>query len=161
VPAPAPEAHVPAPAPEAHAAAPGGGPQASPPPPQAAARQPADPSAELAARMTALLNSFAAWARDHAGAACPKPAALGTVKDPWGNPLLITCTAQPADQIVGAISAGPDGKLGTSDDIGSWQLGRDVTDAVRGARWVAAPPQKQPRPTRPQRDDKDDIPRVR
>jgi serine/threonine-protein kinase len=145
-----------------HPAAPPAPPPAAPPPPPAAPPPP-DPNAQLAGRMTAVLNGFAAWARDHAGAPCPKPSALAAaVQDPWGNPIQITCTDQPANQIIGAISAGPDGKLGTPDDIGSWQLGRDVTDVVRGARWVAAPPAapaKPARPSRPRRDD--DIPRER
>ena len=150
-----PAVHVPAPPaslPEAHVAAP---PPAAPPPP--------DPNVELAERMKAVLSGFVAWARDHAGAPCPKASALArAVRDPWGNPLEITCSDQPANQIVGAISAGPDGKLGTPDDVGSWQLGRDVTDVVRGARWVAAPPAA-PRPTHPTRPrhEEDDIPRER
>jgi hypothetical protein len=77
-----------------------------------------------------------AWSHDHPGAPCPDAAALGAPDDPWGHPLAITCTEQPGDQIAGAISAGPDGKPGTPDDLASWRLGVDVTDAVRGARWV-------------------------
>jgi len=87
-----------------------------------------------------------------------------------GHPIEITCTDQPADQMIGAVSVGPDGARGTADDVGSWQLGREVTDVVRGARWVAAPPKPEradpprvphpaPRPTRPATDD--DIPRKR
>jgi hypothetical protein len=50
----------------------------------------------------------------------------------------LTCTDQPGDQLIGTISDGPDGAPGTADDIASWQLGRDVTELVRGSRWVAA-----------------------
>jgi serine/threonine-protein kinase len=152
----APDTHAPA----SHPAGPPAPPPAAPPaPPIAAPPAPPDPNVQLAGRMTAVLNGFTAWARDHAGAPGPKPSALAAaVNDPWGNPIEITCTDQPANQIIGAISAGPDGKLGTPDDIGSWQLGHDVTDLVRGARWVAAPP-KPARPSRPKQDD--DIPRER
>jgi serine/threonine-protein kinase len=148
-------------APVPHPAAPPAPPPAVPPPPPAA--PPLDPNAQLAGRMTTVLNGFAAWARNHAGAPCPKASALAAVvQDPWGNPIQITCTDQPANQIIGAISAGPDGKLGTPDDIGSWQLGRDVTDVVHGARWVAAPPPAPARPARPSRPKPDDdIPRER
>jgi hypothetical protein len=96
------------------------------------------------------------------------------VSDPWGHPLSLTCTDQPANQRIGALSAGPDGALGTPDDIGSWQLGRDVTDLVHGSRWVAArspepaaalppPKAKSAKPTKsaqPKYDD-DDIPAER
>jgi len=137
-------------------------PRAEPAPPPAP-----DPEAELAGPMTELLDRFLAWAKDHAGAACPGAAALGDpVLDPWGQPLAITCTDQPANQIVGAISSGPDGVSGTADDHFSWQQPREVTERVRGQRWKAAPPTPptrpgpaRPRPNpRPRRDDFDDIP---
>ena len=99
------------------------------------------PQAVLVNRIKAVLASLVAWSRDHVGAPCPDMAAVGgEVQDPWGHPILITCTDQPGDQVVGAVSAGPDGVIGTADDIASWQLGRDVTDEVRGARWGVAPP---------------------
>jgi hypothetical protein len=82
------------------------------------------------------LTRFAAWSREHPRARCPDAAALGlAAADPWGHPLRITCTDQPADQIAGAVSLGPDGAPGTRDDIASWTLGPDVTDLVRGPRW--------------------------
>jgi hypothetical protein len=143
-----------------------------PPPAPVTPRPPSppDPSAELAGQMTQVLARFTAWSKDHAGAACPGAAELGDpVLDPWGKPLAITCTDQPANQIVGVISAGPDGEAGTADDIGSWQLPRDVTDRVRGARWRTAAPPPPPRPPpappparpRPHRDAFDDIPTQR
>jgi hypothetical protein len=100
---------------------------------------PPDPSAEVAPVIQEALSRFVAWSRDHAGAPCPDAAALGAPGDPWGHPLVITCTEQPGNQIAGVISMGPDGQPGTSDDVASWQLGRDITDLVRGARWVVAP----------------------
>jgi serine/threonine-protein kinase len=132
---------------------PAGSASPSPPPP------PPDPNVELARQMKTVLGSFTAWSHDHPGAPCPKASALGAaVQDPWGKPIEITCTDQPANQIVGAISAGPDGSIGTQDDIGSWQLGRDVTNLVQGARWVAAARPEPPRPGKPDKPDKQDKP---
>ena len=133
-----------------------------------------DPTTRLASEMKAMLASFVAWSHDHAGAPCPDAMALGSpVHDPWGHSLEVTCTDQPANQLVGVISAGPDGVPGTADDIGSWQLGREVTDVVHGARWVAAaapaqpvvkparPPAKPAKPPPRPRPDDDDIPTER
>jgi hypothetical protein len=39
----------------------------------------------------------------------------------------------------GAILAGSDVRRGTTDEIASWRLGRDVTDLVRGSRWHVVP----------------------
>lgn len=106
----------------------------------------AEPNAEIATRTKDVLTRFVAWSHAHQSAPCPDIAALGdTPRDPWGHPFRLTCTDQPGDEIIGAISAGPDGTPGTPDDIASWQLGRDVTDLVRGIRWVAVvPPQTTP-----------------
>lgn len=111
-------------------------------PPNVAQVAPVTPvatSAQVAPILRAVLVRFVAWSHDHAGAACPDASALGAPGDPWGRPLAITCTDQPLDQIAGAISSGPDGQAGTADDIASWQLGQDVTDVVRGARWRTTP----------------------
>jgi hypothetical protein len=108
--------------------------QAPDPPP------PPDPLAAVTAQMKVLLAQFAGWARDHAGAPCPEAPALAVALDPWGHQLAVTCTDQPADQRVGAVSAGPDGITGNDDDVASWNLGREVTDLVRGPRWKAARP---------------------
>jgi len=149
--------HVPMPPPTDHATSPpppspvpaGSASPAAPPPP------PPDPNVELAQRMKTALTSFVAWSHDHPGAPCPKASALGAaVQDPWGHPLEITCTDQPANQIVGALSAGPDGAIGTQDDVGSWQLGREVTDLVRGARWANAAHPEPPKPDRPTKPDR-------
>jgi serine/threonine-protein kinase len=131
--APPPTAAAPAAMPAAMPAPPA--PPAAPP----AAAKPVDPRDQLPAQTQALFARFSAWAKDHAGAPCPDAAALGDAPDPWGHPYRITCADQPGDQIMGAISAGPDGTAGTDDDIASWQLARDVTDAVRGARWTVQP----------------------
>jgi len=94
---------------------------------------------EVAIRVKDVLRRFVAWAPEHQGMPCPDLAALGDApSDPWGHPFRLTCTDQPGDQIIGAISAGPDGVPATADDIASWLLGREVTDSVRGARWGAA-----------------------
>lgn len=79
------------------------------------------------------------WSKAHAGEPCPKlDDVVGHPSiDAWGQPLVLTCTDQPAEQIVGVLSIGPDGKLGTSDDVTSWSLDKSVTDTIRGARWTA------------------------
>ncbi len=112
----------------------------APLPPPTPAPMPADPDAAIAAHMKLVLGSFTHWATSHKGDLCPDLATIvGPPADPWGRPVVLTCIDQPADQIVGATSAGPDGAMGTADDISSWQLGRDVTALVRGKRWVASP----------------------
>jgi tRNA A-37 threonylcarbamoyl transferase component Bud32 len=120
-------------------------------PSPAPAPAPPDPKQEVPARMKDVFGKFAAWSRDHSGAACPDIAALeGAPTDPWGKAFRITCTDQPGDQIVGVISSGPDGVAANADDIASWQLDQDVTAAVRGTRWVAkAPEAKKPASTKP------------
>jgi len=110
----------------------------APPPPVAAP----DPKLAVVEPMKHALTSFVAWARDHAGAPCPDISVLATSADPWGHPFRITCADQPGAQIVGMISAGPDGVEDSSDDIASWQLGRDVTGIVKGPRWVVVPKQR-------------------
>ena len=105
-------ASSPAPAPEPTVAA-----AAAPEPvaPPAPAPNPAPPSApskeaELATAMKSVLATLATWAADHKGAACPDVAALGvTTVDAWGRPFRITCTDQPADQMIGIVSSGVDG----------------------------------------------------
>lgn len=124
--------------------------QVTPPPPAAPTPPPPTAKQEVAASMKDVLGKFVAWSHDHSGAACPDIATLdGAPTDPWGNAFRITCSDQPGDQIAGAISSGPDGTPGTADDIASWQLDRDVTEIVRGSRWVAkAPDAKKPASTK-------------
>ncbi|HEY6174426.1 MAG TPA: hypothetical protein VIX73_08290 [Kofleriaceae bacterium] len=97
-----------------------------------------DPRVAAVAQIKDALIRFVAWSHDHPGVRCPDAAALGAAIDPWGHPLRITCTDQPADQIAGVVSAGPDGIAGTRDDVESWTLGADVVDLVRGPRWSAS-----------------------
>jgi eukaryotic-like serine/threonine-protein kinase len=101
----------------------------------------ADLHAPLRAQMAEALQRFVAWAPDHAGAPCPtlRDLELEAV-DAWGYPLTVTCTDQPHNQIIGLVSAGPDGAARTADDIGSWELGSSLTELVRGERWRSAPP---------------------
>jgi eukaryotic-like serine/threonine-protein kinase len=116
-------------------------------PPAAASAAPAppslppplpDPRAQVTPVMKDVLARFVDWSKQHAGQPCPDMGALGGASDdPWGRPLRLTCTDQPGDQIVGAISDGSDRTPGTAEDIASWQLGADVTDLVRGERWKA------------------------
>ena len=100
-------------------------------------------------RMRSVLTTFLRWSTSHSESACPTADDLGTfvhdshaVGDSWGRPLKITCADQPGDQIVGVVSAGPDGAFDTSDDVSSWTLGHHVTDLVRGPRWAVAMPPK-------------------
>jgi hypothetical protein len=122
-----------------------------------------DPMVELAGSMKSVAGQFVTWAKQHAGAACPTIADLAvTTVDPWKQAFAITCSDQPANQMIGIVSAGPDGNPGTADDIASWTLGRDVTDPVRGSRWVAAPAKIiKKQPPRPAHHDDDDIPKQR
>lgn len=105
---------------------------ASPPAP------PSDLRVAAVAQIKDALTRFVAWSHDHPGARCPDAAALGVALDPWGHALRITCTDQPADQMAGAVSAGPDGVAGTRDDVESWTLGADVIDPIRGPRWATS-----------------------
>jgi serine/threonine protein kinase len=110
---------------------------APPPPPHVDPPAP-DPREQLTTTVADVMQKFVDWSHAHKGGACPDLAAIGAAAtDPWGTALVLTCTDQPHNQIVGVISAGPDGKLGTEDDIGSWQLDRRVTDLVHGSPWVA------------------------
>jgi hypothetical protein len=135
--------------PPAPAPLPAPAPARPPPPAPASPPAPPDPGARVAPVIKDALARFAAWSRDHVGAPCPDAVVLGASDDPWGHRPVITCTEQPGDQIVGAISAGPDGQPGTADDIASWQLGRDVTDLVRGARWRVVSQRPVTRPAAP------------
>jgi len=111
----------------------------APAPTPAPQPQPLDPRpAQVKADMRALLAAFSRWARDHAGAPCPTSAELGGAADPWGHAYELTCTDQPADQVIGVRSRGPDGAPATDDDLTSWMAGRDVTELARGTRWPAA-----------------------
>ncbi|CAN5154810.1 hypothetical protein BH11MYX1_BH11MYX1_41390 [soil metagenome] len=116
-----------------------------------------DPNVALAARITDMFTRFSTWAKTHAGAACPTIVGLGgNNDDPWGHPMQLTCTDQPTKQMIGALSAGPDGIFGTDDDIASWELGHDVTDLVRGPNWFVKPkplPVTHPLPAEPLLDE--------
>ena len=43
-------------------------------------------------------------------------------RDPWGTPLVLQCPSEHGKDPVDVISAGPDRKPGTDDDLNSWQL---------------------------------------
>ncbi|MGE0546180.1 MAG: serine/threonine-protein kinase [Kofleriaceae bacterium] len=113
-------------------------PQGQPAPPADPAAVAVDPQVALEARMKRLFAKFTLWARDHAGAPCPELSAIdANATDPWGRPLVLTCTQQPETQVVGAISLGPDGVASTADDIASWKLKTDIS--IPGRRWAAPP----------------------
>jgi hypothetical protein len=113
--------------------------QPTPPRPMIVAEPitPPDPHVALAAQIQAILSRVPDWTRAHPSAPCPDITALGVATiDPWGHRIELTCTDQPADQIIGALSAGPDGISGNSDDVKSWNLGPSVTQLVQGRRWT-------------------------
>jgi hypothetical protein len=116
-------------------------PALTPPAPTPPAPPPVDHRGDDAlAQIKAAVAAMKPWTQAHPKDACPTPAALGApAADPWGTALVVTCTEQPANQLVGVTSAGPDTKLGTDDDLHSWSLGEDVTALVAGARWKPAP----------------------
>jgi hypothetical protein len=58
------------------------------------------------------------------------------VTDGWGHGLVVTCTEQPDNQIVGVLSVGLDGVRGTGDDVESWKL--DLI-AAKGTKWAPKP----------------------
>lgn len=129
-------------------------PAATPTPPPIAEPAPATPpvaqptSDEIAASTIGVLTKFVEWSRAHHGAPCPDIAALTAAPlDPWGHAYRLTCSDQPADQIVGVISSGPDGMPATDDDVASWRLSGEVTSVARGSRWAAAVPKPPPRAT--------------
>jgi hypothetical protein len=98
-----------------------------------------DPRGEIATRMLQVINGFLRWSATHAGSPCPTPKDLAPQKldDPWGHAMRLTCVDQPANHMIGIVSSGPDGVAGNRDDIASWTLPGDVTDAIAGPRWTA------------------------
>jgi eukaryotic-like serine/threonine-protein kinase len=131
-------APTPPPAPVGHSVTPVAEPPA--PAPVAAPTPPVDERpAKTKTELANAVAAFVKWSATHAGAPCPKlDDVVGHASsDGWGNPLVLTCTEQPGDQIVGVISAGADGKAGTADDVTSWTLDKSVTDTIKGSRWVA------------------------
>ena len=121
-------------------------PAPAPPPPVVAPPAPAPDAADMRpaeaeARVADELAAFVTWSKKHQGAHCPAIEAITphAKPDPWGSPLVVTCTDQPADQIAGVISAGPDRKLGTEDDIASWSLAPERVAIAKGPHWGAKP----------------------
>ncbi len=125
-------------------AAPAPEPVAPPPPP--VDERPAKAKAQLGE----IVSAFVTWSATHADAPCPTiDDVMGhAVNDPWDHAVVLTCTDQPAHQIVGVVSAGPDGAAGTADDIASWNLGKDVTEPIRGSRWAPKKVADKPRSVR-------------
>jgi hypothetical protein len=74
--------------------------------------------------------AYPMWARDHIERQCPDRLQdlvpftnERDAVDPWGNELAMVCgPSAPAEaRGFGVISMGVDGKLGTADDIKSWE----------------------------------------
>jgi general secretion pathway protein G len=74
-------------------------------------------------------NAYGMWQRDFPDAQCPekledlvKYSNKKEVKDPWGTPYLMKCgEGLPEGTSFGLVSAGPDRKENTPDDIRSWE----------------------------------------
>lgn len=126
-------ARLPVPPPASRAATP---PASAPAGATPAAPVSPDPRAVAVAQIQAAAIRFVTWSHDHPGARCPDAAAIGAAApDPWSHSLRVLCADQPADQIAGILSLGPDGLPGTADDVASWALGPEVTDLLHGAPW--------------------------
>ncbi len=111
--------------------------------------KPRDLGAETTQRITAIATTFRTWSASHAGVACPSLQDLGGGDDAWAHPLVVTCTEQPADQIIGIRSAGADGTPGTADDLASWKIPAIAT-VIHGEHWrVASVAVKPPRTGKP------------
>jgi serine/threonine-protein kinase len=133
-------------------------PPSEPSPPPAAPSEPKlDARADMVKRVVPMVVGFVKWSASHKGAPCPSVKELEPVvgaaklQDSWGRPVTVTCTDQPAQQIIGIVSAGPDGVAGNRDDVASWTLGDEVTELLAGPRWVgkAVRPKPATTPTRP------------
>lgn len=79
-------------------------------------------------------QAFPAWSMAHPQAMCPDRLAdlddymnEHDTSDAWGNPIKFLCGANlpPGARHIALLSAGPDGKEGTDDDLKSWQPPRD------------------------------------
>ena len=79
-------------------------------------------------------QAFTAWSMAHPQAMCPERLADladyangRDTNDAWGTPIKMMCGASlpPGAHHIALVSAGPDGKEGTDDDIQSWQPPRD------------------------------------
>jgi general secretion pathway protein G len=74
-------------------------------------------------------EAYARWQLRNQGQSCPSSLEeLGKLidqetVDPWGTELVMLCgeSAPPEANGFGVISAGPDRKMGTEDDINSWE----------------------------------------
>ena len=74
-------------------------------------------------------NAYGMWQRDFPDAACPdklddliKYANKHDIKDPWGTAYDMKCgEGLPEGTSFGVVSAGPDRKFNTPDDIRSWE----------------------------------------
>ena len=53
---------------------------------------------------------------------CPAPGEVKVSRDPWGQPLVITCPGRFDPQGADVVSSGRDRRRGTADDIESWTL---------------------------------------
>ena len=86
-------------------------------------------------KLTKYVNeAFPAWAMAHPQATCPDRLAdlddymnEHDADDAWHHPIKLLCGASlpPGARRIAVVSAGPDGKEGTDDDLRSWELRPD------------------------------------
>jgi len=50
---------------------------------------------------------------------CPKAGEVERVADPWGRAYIVVCPGQKG-HAADVVSKGPDGDVGTTDDVRSW-----------------------------------------
>jgi|GEM_PF-2148221 len=90
-------------------------------------KSPVEKTERLAKRIA--FEAYPMWSVEHPDKACPDNLTdlvpfieVRTTTDAWGHGLTMYCGANlPAGVVgVGIASPGPDGKLGTADDINSW-----------------------------------------
>ena len=92
------------------------------------AMDPVDATAVVVKKLA--FEAYPTWAASHPDNACPDKlddllefvSREVTAKDAWGTPFQMYCgaTLPPGARGLAIVSAGPDGKLGTADDIKSW-----------------------------------------
>ncbi|HXU68797.1 MAG TPA: type II secretion system protein GspG [Polyangia bacterium] len=74
-------------------------------------------SAEAHTAMAALRAKTEAFVQKNGR--CPKAGEVERVADPWGRAYIVVCPGQKG-HAADVVSKGPDGDVGTTDDVRSW-----------------------------------------